>query len=59
MPVWDVLVGDTGCDVKHDDTTLSVDVVAITETAELFLTGSVPDVKLNLTQVLWYGLESG
>jgi len=59
MPVWDVLVGDTRCDVKHDDTTLSVDVVTITETAELFLTGSVPDIKLNLTQVLWYRLERG
>ena len=52
MPVWDVLVGDTGCDVKHDDTALSIDVVTITETAELFLPGSVPNVKLNLTQVL-------
>ncbi len=52
MPVWDVLVGDTGCDVKHDDAALSIDVVTITETAELFLTGSVPNVELNLTQVL-------
>lgn len=52
MPVWDVLVGDTGCDVKHDDTALPINVVAITKTAELFLTGSVPDVELNLTQVL-------
>jgi hypothetical protein len=59
MPVWDVLVSDTGCDVKHDDTALSINVVAITETAELFLTGSVPDVKLNLTQVLLSTLESG
>ena len=52
MPVWNVFVGDTGRDVKHDDTALSVDVIAIAETAELFLTGSVPDVELNLTQVL-------
>jgi hypothetical protein len=59
MPIWDVLVGDTRCDVKHNDAALPVDVIAITETAELFLTGSVPDVKLNLTQILWCGLESG
>ncbi len=29
MPVGDVLVGDSGCDIEHDDTALAVDVVAI------------------------------
>ena len=58
MPVWDVLVGDAGCDVKHDDAALPVDVVAITESAELFLTGRVPDVELDLSQVLQFRLEN-
>ena len=52
MPVGDVLVGDAGSDIEHDDTALAVDVVSITETAKLFLTSSVPDVKLDLAQVL-------
>lgn len=52
MPVGDVLVCDTGGDVEHDDTTLSVDVIAITQTTELLLTSGVPDVELNLAVVL-------
>jgi hypothetical protein len=52
MPVGDVLVGDAGCHVKHDDAALAVDVVAITETAKLLLSSCVPDIELNLTQVL-------
>ena len=52
MPVGNVLVGDTRCHVKHDDTTLAVDVVSITETTELLLAGSIPDVKLNGAKVL-------
>ena len=52
MPVGDVLVGDTGGNVKHDDTALAVDVVAVTETTELLLTSGIPDVELDLTEVL-------
>lgn len=52
MPVGDVLVGDAGCHVEHDDTALAVDVVAITETAKLLLTGSVPHVELDRAVVL-------
>ena len=52
VPVGDVLVGDTRGDVEHDDTGLAVDVVAITETTELFLTSGVPHIKLDVTQVL-------
>ena len=48
MPVGDVLIGDTRCDIKHDDTALSVDVVSITKTTKLLLTSSIPDVELNL-----------
>lgn len=52
MPVGNVLVGDTGGDIEHDDTGLTVDVVAITETTKLLLTGGIPNIKLNGTQVL-------
>lgn len=34
VPVGDVLVSDTGGDIKHDDGTLALDVVAITESTE-------------------------
>lgn len=52
MPVGNVLVGDTGGNIEHDDTGLTVDVVTITETTELLLTGGIPDVELNGSQVL-------
>jgi hypothetical protein len=57
MPVGDVLVGDAGCHVEHDDTALAVDVVTITETAKLLLSSRIPDIELNLTQVLHDGYQ--
>jgi hypothetical protein len=51
VPVGNVLVSDTGGNIKHDNTTLAVNVVTVTETAELLLTSSVPDLELNLTKV--------
>lgn len=53
MPVRNVLVCDTGSNIEHDDTTLTVNVVSITKTSELLLPSSIPDVELNVTQVLW------
>jgi hypothetical protein len=52
MPVGDVFVGDSGCDIEHDDTALAVDVVAISETTELLLSCSVPDIEEDLAEVL-------
>jgi hypothetical protein len=52
VPVGDVLVGDARCHVEHDDAALAVDVVAITKTTELLLTGRVPDVELDRSEVL-------
>ena len=52
MPVGNVLVRNARSDIEHDDTALSVDVVAISETTKLLLTSSVPHVKLDLTKVL-------
>ena len=51
MPVRDVLVRDTRRHVEHDDTALALDVVTITETTELLLAGSVPDVEADGTKV--------
>jgi hypothetical protein len=52
VPVGNVLVGDSGGNVEHDDTALSVDVVSITQTSELLLSRGIPDIELNVTQVL-------
>ena len=52
MPVGDVLVGDARSDVEHDDAALSVDVVAVAQTAELFLSCCVPYVELDWAEVL-------
>lgn len=52
MPVGDVLVGDAGSDIEHDDTALAIDIVTITKTSELLLSCSIPDIKLDVTQVL-------
>lgn len=54
VPVGDVLVGDTRGNIEHDDTALAVDVVTITETTELLLTGGIPDIELDLTKVLLF-----
>lgn len=51
MPVGDVLVGNTRGHIEHDNTALAVDVVSITKTTELLLTSSVPDIKLNRSEV--------
>jgi hypothetical protein len=52
MPVGDILVGNTGGNIKHDDTALAIDVVSIAETSELLLSCGIPDIKFNITQVL-------
>jgi hypothetical protein len=51
VPVGDVLVGDTGGDIEHDDTALAIDVVTVTETTKLLLTGGIPDVETDLAIV--------
>ena len=51
MPVGDVLVRDARGHVEHDDTALSLDVVAITETTELLLASGIPDVEADGTKV--------
>ena len=55
MPVGDILVGDTRGDVEHDDTALTLDIVAVTETTKLFLTSSVPHVEADSAKVCGEG----
>lgn len=57
MPVRNVLVGDSGGDVEHDDAALAVDVVSVSETTKLLLPRRVPYVELNWTVVLLLLLE--
>ena len=52
VPVGDVLVCNARGDVKHDDAALAVDIVAIAETTKFLLAGGVPNVELDLTEVL-------
>lgn len=52
MPVGDVLVGDTGGNIEHDDTALAVDVVSIAETSKLLLSSGIPHIKFDIAQVL-------
>lgn len=54
MPIGYVFVRDSRCDVKHNDTTLAVDVVAIAESPEFLLSGRVPDIKLYATIILFF-----
>lgn len=54
MPVGNVLVGNSGCDIEHDDTALAVDVVPISETTELLLACGVPDIELDPSVILKY-----
>ena len=45
VPVGNILVSDTSCHVEHDDGTLPLDVVAVSQPPKLFLTRSVPHVE--------------
>jgi len=51
VPVGDILVSDSGRDVEHDNTALPIDVVSITESTELLLTGGIPHIELEFTEV--------
>jgi hypothetical protein len=52
MPVGDILVGDARGYIKHYNPTLSVDIVSISETTEFLLTCGIPDIEVDLSEVL-------
>ena len=49
IPLWNVGVGDTGAHIEHDDTAVTSNIIAVTESSELLLTGSIPNVENYLT----------
>jgi len=51
MPVGDVLVGDAGGDVEHDDAALTLNVVPIAKATKFLLAGSVPAVEADTAEV--------
>ena len=51
VPVRHVLVRDATRNVEHDDRALTLDVVAVSQTAEPLLARRVPDVKLDRAAV--------
>lgn len=51
MPVGDILVGDAGGNVKHDDAALALDVVSIAQSTELLLPSRVPHVEADSAEV--------
>ena len=53
MPIGYVLVSDSRGNIKHDNTTLAVDVIAISKTPKFFLARGVPYVELDLAVVLF------
>ena len=57
MPVGNILVGDAGGNIEHDYAGMSVDVVTVSQTAKLFLTGSIPDIEDDLTEVLAHNVS--
>ena len=52
VPVGHVLVGDARRHIEHDDATLAVDVVSVSQTAELLLSSRVPDIEGDGPEVL-------
>ena len=58
MPVRDVLVGNARGDVKHDNAALPINVVTISQTAKLLLPCGIPDVEIDLAEVLMKGQRS-
>ena len=47
MPHWHIIVGRPSCHIKHDDGTLCLDIVAVSQTPKLLLTSRVPYVELD------------
>ncbi len=51
VPVGYVLVRNARCDIKHDDATLALDLVAIPQSTELLLPGGIPNVEADSAEV--------
>ena len=54
MPIRHILIGDARSDVKHNDTALAVDIVAISQATKFLLSCGIPDIELNPSVVLGF-----
>lgn len=45
MPVRNVLVGDSGGDIKHDDTALPLNIIPVSEATKFLLSSRIPHVE--------------
>lgn len=51
MPVGNILVGDSGRDVEHNDTTLTLDIVSIPKPTKPFLACSIPNIETDSSEI--------
>lgn len=47
MPIRHIFVGNSGGDIEHDDTALTLNIVTVTQSTKLLLTGGIPDIEAN------------
>ena len=47
IPFGNVLVGDSGGDVEHHNSSMGSDIIAFTKPSQLLLPGGVPEIELN------------
>ena len=55
MPVGHVLVGDSGRDIEHNDTALSLNIVSISKATKLLLPSCIPDIEADGAKVCGKG----
>jgi len=51
MPVGNILIGNTRCDIKHNDTALALDIVTISEATKFLLASGIPYVEADCAKV--------
>ena len=51
VPFGNILVGDSGTDIEHDDTTLPANIVSLSESTEFLLTRGVPNIETDGTMI--------
>lgn len=51
IPFGDVLIGDSGGDVEHENSGIGTNIVTLTKSSEFFLSGSVPEGKFDRSVV--------
>ena len=51
IPVGYILVGDSGGDVEHDNTTLALDIVPVAKATKLLLPGGIPHVEADRAKI--------